>query len=105
MSGENEELEKMYDVPLPSSQVDRDKLDNGIKSIKDAMLRIDSEKDHITQTLDDLHALFPDIPKTYMRRVASDLHKSTFSTRIAKEDSYREFFNAFNEIVAKVAAK
>lgn len=105
MTTETNELEKSLDVQLPSSPVDRDKLDVGIKQIKDALLRMDSERDHIKQTIDDLHELFPDIPKDFFKKTATDLHKSAFGTRVAKEDSYREFYQAFSSIVAKTSLK
>lgn len=105
MTTEAKELEKSLDVQLPSSPVDRDKLDTGIKQIKDALLRIESERDFIKQTVDGLHEQFPDIPKEFFRKTATDLHKSAFGTRVAKEDSYREFFQAFSSIVAKTALK
>ncbi|MGL4353164.1 MAG: hypothetical protein ACRCTP_04405 [Aeromonas popoffii] len=105
MTTETTELEKSLDVQLPSSAVDRDKLDIGIKHIKDALLRMDSERDFIKQTVDGLHEQFPDIPKDFFKKTATDLHKSAFGTRVAKEDSYREFYQAFTTIVAKTASK
>lgn len=93
--------EKSFDYPLPSSEVDRKFLDEGISDIKNAMVRIEGENEYIKEKLTELNERFPDIPKEALRTLAKDLVKGTFQKNSAKREAYNEFYLAFTSIIAK----
>lgn len=90
-----------FDYPLPSSDVDRKILDEGINDIKNAMVRIEGENEFIKEKLIELNERFPDLPKDALRNLAKDLVKGTFQKNAAKREAYHEFYQAYTSIIAK----
>lgn len=90
-----------FDYPLPSSEVDRKILDEGINDIKSAMVRMEGETEFIKEKLIELNERFPELPKEALRNLAKDLVKGTFQKNEAKREAYHELFHAYTTIVAK----
>lgn len=93
--------EMKFDYPLPSSEVDRKILDEGINDIKNAMVRIEGENEFIKEKLTEINERFPDLPKDALRTLAKDLVKGSFQKSAAKREAYNEFYHAYTSIVAK----
>ena len=68
----------MNNLIIPSSPTDRQAIRSAMKEISNSMVRTEGERDYIKETIDDLSDKF-DLPKKYLKKVASAYHKQNIA--------------------------
>ena len=80
-------------VTIPSSPQDRTDVKNRLTEISDSLTRIESERDHINDILQDLQDQY-ELPKKYMRKVAKVYHKQNINEVKEEFSEVEDIYNA-----------
>lgn len=83
-------------VIIPSSPEDRQQVKNRLTEISASLTRIESERDHINEILQDLQDEY-ELPKKHMRKVAKVYHKQNLI-------QVKEEFSDIEEIYTSIAS-
>lgn len=80
-------------VTIPSSPQDRTDVKNRLTEISASLTRIESERDHINDILQDLQDQY-ELPKKYMRKVAKVYHKQNINEVKEEFSEVEDIYNA-----------
>lgn len=83
-------IEETGNFTLPSNPDDRQDIKDSIEEMANALLQIDSFREHINTIVADLHEKYGEstgIPKATYRKWAQMLHKGTFEKENVKTNS------------------
>jgi len=83
----------MNTLIIPSSPADRHTIRNAMKEISNAMVRTEGERDYIKETIEDLADKF-DLPKKYLKKVASAYHKQNIAETTGTADDVETLYDA-----------
>lgn len=80
-------------VTIPSSPEDRKEVRNRLSEISDSYTRIEAERQHINDILQDLLDEY-ELPKKHMRKVAKVYHKQNINEVKAEFSDIEDIYNA-----------
>jgi len=80
-------------VTIPSSPQDRTDVKNRLTEISASLTRIEAERDHINEILQDLQDQY-ELPKKYMRKVAKVYHKQNINEVKEEFSEVEDIYNA-----------
>lgn len=83
----------MNNLIIPSSPTDRQAIRSAMKEISNSMVRTEGERDYIKETIDDLSDKF-DLPKKYLKKVASAYHKQNIAETSEVADDVETLYEA-----------
>lgn len=83
----------MSNVIIPSSPEDRKKILEAMKEYSNSMTRIEAEKDFQKDVLDKIQEDF-ELPKKYMRKVASIYHKQNLTEVVGEVSDVEDLYEA-----------
>ena len=83
----------MNNLIIPSSPTDRQAIRSAKKEISNSMVRTEGERDYIKETIDDLSDKF-DLPKKYLKKVASAYHKQNIAETTEVADDVETLYEA-----------
>lgn len=83
----------MAEIVIPSNPTDLKKLFDGVKEIADSKVRVDGESDFQKEVVSDLSEELG-VPKSEIKRMATDYHKDTFKKNVDKHEQYQELYEA-----------
>jgi|TARA_B110000977_G_C11008201_1_gene466615 hypothetical protein len=83
----------MNNLIIPSSPTDRQAIRSAMKEISNSMVRTEGERDYIKETIDDLSDKF-DLPKKYLKKVASAYHKQNIAETTEVADDVETLYEA-----------
>lgn len=79
------------EIIVPSSEADRKAIKDAIIEMSNSMVRVDGEKEHQKEILNDLAENFT-IDKKHFRKMAADYHKDQFDAKVAETDDYQSLY-------------
>lgn len=85
----------MSNVIIPSDPNDKQIIKNALSEISNSMTRMDSERDHIKEIVNDTSERV-DVPKKILRKMARIYHKQNLSEIRAEMDDVEALYEAVN---------
>ena len=83
----------MSNVLIPSSPEDRQAVKNRLSEISASLTRIEAERDHINEILQDMQDEY-ELPKKHMRKVAKVYHKQNIHEVKAEFSDIEEIYTS-----------
>jgi hypothetical protein len=83
----------MNNLIIPSSPADRLKIRSAMKEISNTYARIEGERSYIKEAIDKLSEDF-ELPKKYLRKVASAYHKQNIAETTEVADDVETLYDA-----------
>lgn len=90
----------MSNVVLPTNEVDRKKIMDGMREISDAYTRMDAEKEFVKEAIDALAQTY-NLPKPILKKLSVTMHKGS----IDKEAGMFEDFISLYETLTSSTKK
>jgi len=82
-------------VTIPSSPEDRKEVRDRLNEISNALTRIEAERDHINEILNDLQDDY-ELPKKHMRKVSRVFHKQNINEVKEEFSDIEDIYNAIS---------